>query len=184
MITLNGYPRNKDKVRRLIEFFKEILDILNALDVTPVLDGSLAAFAYTGDQTLLVNDVDLSCPEAEFLRIIDILKEQRIGYQLKEWHVLQILRDDLKIDLGSIEYWYRDLPMDCEILKIDNYKIRMLSLNSLCEFYRRGMEDRAKKTEENEKIKYKALKEKYDALNKFATLGKSQEEKRTGPRKN
>ncbi len=171
MITLNGYPRNKNKVLRLIEFFKEILDICNALDITPVLDGSLAVFAYTADQAMLVNDVDLSCPEAEFPRIIDVLEEQGKSYKLREWHVLQILRDDLKIELGSIEYWYKDLPIDCETLEIDDYRIRMLGLSSLTEFYRRGMEDRAKKTEENEKIKYDALKGKYDALNKVAALG-------------
>lgn len=171
MITLNGYPRNKNKVFRLIEFFKEILDICNALDITPVLDGSLAVFAYTADQAMLVNDVDLSCPEAEFPRIIDVLEEQGKSYKLREWHVLQILRDDLKIELGSIEYWYKDLPIDCETLEIDDYRIRMLGLSSLTEFYRRGMEDRAKKTEENEKIKYDALKGKYDALNKVAALG-------------
>ncbi len=176
MIKLSGYPRNKDKVRRLIEFFKEILDLCDALDVAPILDGSLAAFAYTGDQSMVVNDVDLSCSEAEFPRIIDILEEQGISYQLREWHVLQILRGDLKIDLGSIECWYRDLPIDCEILAIDNYRIRMLNLNSLREFYRRGMEDRAKKTEENEKIKYAALKEKYDALESCRTREASKRE--------
>ncbi len=131
---------------------------------------------------MVVNDVDLSCPEAEFLRIIDILEEQGIGYQLREWHVLQVLKDDLKIDLGSIEYWYKDLPIDCEILEIDDYRIRMLSLSTLCEFYRRGTEDRAKKTEENEKIKYEALKEKYDALNSVAALSKPPKEKKTKPR--
>ena len=77
--------------------------------------------------------------------------------------MLQVLKDDLKIELGSIEYWLEGLPIDCETLQIDEYRIKILSLRSLREFYKRGMEDRAKKAE-NERIKYEALKTKYEAL--------------------
>jgi len=47
MITLDGFPQNKDKYIRLFEFFNEILDICNDLNITPILDGSLAVFEYT-----------------------------------------------------------------------------------------------------------------------------------------
>lgn len=166
VIKLNGFPRNKDKLVRLIEFFKEILDICNNLNINPVLDGSLAVFAYTENRDMDVNDIDLSCPEAEFPRIIKILKEKGISYKLREWHVLQILKDDLKIDLGSAEHWLKDLPKDYENLQIDDYKMKMLSLSSLKEFYKRGMENRAMKAkeDENERVKYGDLKVKYDTL--------------------
>ncbi len=168
MIKLNGFPKNKDKFIRLIEFLKEILDICNDLHITPTLDGGLAVFAYTKDENMIVNDVDLSCPEAEFPRIINVLEEKGISYKLREWHVLQILRNNLKIDLGSVGYWLKGLPLDYEILQIDNYKIKMLSLSSLTGTYKQAMEDRANKTEENEKIKYEALKVKYEILSKIA----------------
>jgi hypothetical protein len=110
--------------------------------------------------------VDLACSETEFPKIISALETRRISYKLKEWHVLQILKDDLKVELDSVEHWYKDLPMVCETLQIDNYRINMLGLNSLREFYRQGTNDRANKTEENEKMKYEALKAKYEALEK------------------
>src|SRR5688572_14194577 len=166
MITLNHFPKNKDKFIRLIEFCKEVLDICNDLGISPVLNGSLAVFAYTENPDINVNDVDLSCSETEFPKIIHALEERSISYKLKEWHVLQIFKDDLKVELDSVEYWYKDLPMVCETLQIDNYRINILGLNSLKEFYRKGMEDRANKTEENEKIKYEALKAKNEALGK------------------
>ena len=166
MITLNHFPKNKDKFIRLIEFFKEVLEICNDLKIAPVLDGSLAVFAYTKNQEMSVNDVDLSCSETEFPKIISALEEKRINYRVREWHVIQVLKDDLKIELGSTEYWYKDLPTDRETLQIDDYKIIMLGLNSLRAFYRQAMEDRAKKTDVNEKIKYEALKAKYEMLEK------------------
>jgi len=49
---------------------------------------------------------------------------------------------------------------------MDNHKINMLGLNSLRELYRQGMKDSANKTEENEKIKYEALKVRYETLGK------------------
>jgi hypothetical protein len=166
MITLNHFPKNKDKFVRLIEFLKEILDICTDLGISPVLAGSLAVFAYTKNQEMNVNDVDLSSSEMEFPRIISVLEDRDISYKSREWHVLQILKDGLKVEFDSIEYWYKDLPMDYEILQIDHYKVRMLSLHSLKEFYRQGMKALANKTEENEKIKYEALRVKYEAREK------------------
>lgn len=163
MITLDSFPKNKDFFIRLLEFFKEILDICNDLNIAPILDGSLAVFAYTKNRDIIVNDIDLSFTEAEYPKIIKILEEKEVNYKLREWHVLQVLKDDLKIELGSIEYWLEGLPIDCETLQIDEYRIKILSLRSLREFYKRGMEDMAKKAE-NERIKYEALKTKYEAL--------------------
>ena len=164
MIRLKHFPKNKDKFMRLIEFLKEILDICHGLGISPVLDGSLAVFVYTEDQDLNVNDVDLACSETEFPKIIRALEERSIRYQLREWQVLQILKDDLKIELDSMEYWYKDLPKVYDILQIDHHKVNMLSVHSLREFYRQGMRARANQTEENERIKYEALRIKYEAL--------------------
>lgn len=43
-----------------------------------------------------VDDIDLACSELEFPRIIGALDANGIAHELKDWHVLQALRDDLK----------------------------------------------------------------------------------------
>jgi hypothetical protein len=166
MVVLNHFPKDKDRFLRLIEFCKEVLNICNDLGISPILNGSLAVFAYTGSEDINVNDVDLACSETEFPRIIAALQERSISYKLKEWHLLQIWKDDLKVELDSIEYWYKDLSMVGETLQIDEYKLNMLNLNSLKESYGRGMRDTIDKTEENERRKYEALRAKYEALEK------------------
>jgi len=166
MILLNSFPKNMDKFPRLIEFCKEVLDICRDLDISPILEGSLAVFAYTGNQDLSVNDVDFACSEKEFPKIIAALETRSIGYKLKEWHVLQVWKEDLKVELDSIEYWYKGLSLVAETLQIGDHKINMLNLNSLKEFYRRGMKDTVNKTEENERRKYEGLRVKYEALEK------------------
>jgi len=80
--------------------------------------------------------------------------------------VLQVWKEDLKVELDSIEYWYKGLSLVAETLQIGDYKINMLNLNSLKEFYRRGMKDTVNKTEENERRKYEGLRVKYEALEK------------------
>jgi len=112
-----------------------------------------------------VNDIDTSVPEAEFPRLIKILEEKEISYKLQAWHVLQVLKGDLKIELGSAEYYLENLPKDYQALQIGDYRIKVLSLSTLREFYKRSMEARAEGTEENDKIKYERLKVKYEALN-------------------
>jgi len=166
MVVLNHFPKDKDRFLRLIEFCKEVLKICNDLGISPILNGSLAVFAYTGSEDINVNDVDLACLETEFPKIITALQERSISYKLKEWHVLQILKDDLKVELDSIEYWYKDLSMVRETLQIGEYKINMLDLNSLKELYGRGMRDTIDKTEENERRKHEALRAKLEALEK------------------
>ena len=90
MITLDHFPENKEQFIRLIGFLKEVLELLDDLCISPILNGSLAVLAYTQDQDMSVHDVDLPCSEAEFSRIIDVLDEKGLSYRLKEWHVLQI----------------------------------------------------------------------------------------------
>ncbi len=98
---------------------------------------------------------------------MSVLEERGLNFKLKEWHVLQILKDGLKVELDSLEYWYQGFAMGQETLQIDNHKIQMLDLPSLKEFYKRGMEDAVNKTEENEKRKYEALRAKYNLLAKM-----------------
>lgn len=167
MIVLLGFPKNKEKFVKLTKFFEELLDICNSLHITPILDGSFAVFAYTGDQNMDVHDIDASIPESDFPRLIKIFEERGISYEVKEWHVLQVLKDDLKIELGAAKHWLKELPTQLEILEIDGYKINMLTLKRLKEFYRQAMEDRSRAKNPGDKVKYERLKEKYDMLAKL-----------------
>ena len=164
MVTLNGYPRNKAKFIRLISFFKEVLGVCKSLGIDPIVDGSLAVFAYTGNQNIDVNDVDTSIYEVDFTKIIKVLEKKGIDYKLREWHVLQVLNGDLKVELGSLEYWLKALPQETEVLKFGGYQVRMLTRERLKEFYKEAMESRLKGTDPNDKIKYERLREKYEVL--------------------
>jgi hypothetical protein len=163
MIKLTGFPKNKEKFNRLIEFFKKVLSICTELDISPIVDGSLAVFAYTKNPNITINDIDLSLPESEYPKIMKALENGNIECKMMEWHVLRVLKDDLKIEFGDIEYWFSGIPIEHQILQIDKYKIKILSLKTLTAFYKRGMEDRLKKVP-LEKEKYGALKYKYDLL--------------------
>jgi hypothetical protein len=147
-----------------MEFFKRILRICNNIDISPVLVGSFAVFVYTGNRAINVNDVDLTCSEADFPKIAKTLEAERIEYELKEWHVLQVLEGDLKVEFGSAEYWLQRIQKDYETLIIDGFEIKILGRNSLKAFYQEGMAENAAKNKESSKIKYKDLKEKFELL--------------------
>lgn len=165
MIILESSPQNKVYFARLLVFFKEILDICNDLNISPILVGSLAVLAYTKDPTIDVNDVDLAIPQSEYVRITKILEEKCIEYKIRNYHVLQAKRGDLKVELDSIEYWFKDISLECEILQISEYQVQMLNLASLTIFYERAAEDRLKKSADpKERAKYEALKAKHTLL--------------------
>ena len=73
MITLKVFPKNKDHFARLLNFLKEILNICDSLNISPMLNASLAVFTYTKNKNMRVNDVDLLIPQADSLRIVPIL---------------------------------------------------------------------------------------------------------------
>lgn len=166
MIMLNNYPKNKDKYLRLIEFLKEVLIICNEINISPILDGSLAVFAYTRNRNIEINDVDMSISEVKYPLIIKALEEKGVSYKLRDWHVLEVIKDGMKIGFGSSEYWTKYLSTDYETLLIDEFQIQMLSLAGLIELYKNAIQDRSKKAKKdaNERLKYLALKVKYEML--------------------
>jgi hypothetical protein len=126
----NKRPKNREHFSRLLEFCKEVVAICRDLDIEPVLNGSLAVFGYTQSEAMRVNDIDLACSELEFPRLSRALDAKGIAYVVKEWHVLQARRDDLKVEFDSMEYWMADLPKDYDTLMIDGYTSKVVGLSS------------------------------------------------------
>ena len=160
----NARSKNREHFSRLLEFCKEVIAICNDLDIAPVLNGSLAVFGYTQSQVMRVNDIDLACSESGFPRLSRALGAKGIAHELKEWHVLQARKDDLKVEFDSMEYWMADLPEDYDTLMIDGCTFKVVGLTSLRELYRRGLEATANQSDEVNRAKYSAIAEKYEAL--------------------
>lgn len=84
--------------------------------------------------------------------------------EVKAWHVLQVRRDDLKVEFDSLEYWFAGVPTDYDTLIIDEYAFNIVGLSSLRELYRRGVAEGARQPGEVDRAKYAAIAEKYALL--------------------
>ena len=160
----NEHPKNKAHFTRLLEFCQEIVAICNDLDIAPVLNGSLAVFGYTKSRALSVNDIDLACSELEFPRLSRALAAKGIAHAVKDWHVLQARREDLKVEFDSMEYWLAGLPNDYVTLMIGGHAFKVVSLPGLRELYRRGVEATARRGDAAQADKYAAIALKYRLL--------------------
>ncbi len=139
MLSINNLPSNKKLFNRLIDFCKEIIDICDKQNIEPIVYGSLAVFIYTRNTKMSVNDIDMLIKEKDFAKIIKVLKEREIKYNYnKKWHMLQILRDDLKIEFDSIDFWQKDLPQNFQELDFYGKKLKILSLNTLKNIYKKA----------------------------------------------
>ena len=147
MIDVTTKPQNADHVQRRLSFARDVLAICDELGIEPVLDSSLAVFAYTQEPSLEVHDIDLACPEADFPRLRESLEAQGIECRLKPWHVLQAHRSGLKIDFGASEYWNQNLPAGTERVCFGDVTFRVVSLDALRELYLRGLADTQGKTD-------------------------------------
>jgi len=160
MLSINDFPSNKEQFVRLVDFCKEIIDICDKQNVESIVYGSLAVFVYTKNKEMNVNDIDMLIREKDFAKIIKVLKKRKIKYNHdKRWHVLQILKDDLKIEFDSIDFWQKDLPKDFQELDFYGKKLKILSLNTLKSIYKKVCEISQDNPLGNKK--------KFEALNKI-----------------
>ena len=161
MLQITIFPSNKDFFVRLLDFCKEVINICDEKKVEPILYGSLAVLIYTENSKMNVNDIDMLIREKDFAKIIKVLKERKIKYNHDEkWHVLQVLKDDLKIEFDSIDFWQRELPQDFKEVNLCEKRMKILSLRTLKKIYEKASEisqdnpsGNKKKFEELSKIK-------------------------------
>jgi len=156
--------KNGEHFSRLLEFCKEVMAVCSDLGITPVLSGSLAVFGYTQSQPMRIHDIDLACSELEFPSLSRALDAKGITHEVREWHVLQTFKDDLKVEFDSMEYWLADLPEEYETLMIDGTMFKVVGLSGLRELYRRGLEATSSESDEAQRAKRLDIAEKYEAL--------------------
>ncbi|MBD3329751.1 hypothetical protein GF357_04635 [Candidatus Dojkabacteria bacterium] len=163
-IKLKRLPQNKKHFLELMEFFEDVLGICKTLKITPIVEASLAVFAYTSEPTLKVNDVDMLIPEDTFTTVVGLLKERGFDFEIKEYHVLRVHKGDMKIEFDSIDYWPKQWNISIRnidsypILSIGSIAVHILDLESLIKTYESGLENSEQRKDEY-KYKVELLKE-------------------------
>jgi hypothetical protein len=164
VIEVTTTPKNQKYFSRLMSFAREVLGVCDEVGIKPVLSASLAVFAYTQDPTMEVHDVDLSCSESHFPRLRQALEGRGVDCRITSWHVLQAVRDDLKVEFDATEHWMQDIPERHEIVKVGDVQFWMVGVDGLRELYRRGLVGTAGEVDDNNQIKHRAIREKLRSL--------------------
>ena len=164
---LDVRPRNREHFAQLLEFTREILGICESLGIEPVASGSLVVLLYTKDEGIDVHDVDLSCSESDFPRLLAALAERGIAGSVTDWRVLQARRNDLKVEFDSQEYWMKDLPEDHVIAEVAGVQLNVVGKAALVELYRRGLDATADSAEAVDLQKQRSIR---DKLARLATM--------------
>lgn len=163
MKKIDIFPKNKEKFARLIDFLTDILDVCEVIDMHPILDGSLAVLLYTKNQDLVVNDIDLSHNERDYPTIESALTKSGFNAKIQPWHVLQVRRDDLKVEFGDTDFWYPGVVVESQdYLEVGKHKLGVLRLDSLTSFYEIGSKNLSLDKEKLQK--YLEVKAKYELL--------------------
>jgi hypothetical protein len=153
MISIKEYPANKEQYVRLMKFGREILDICKSLGITPVVWGSLAYFGYTKDKKAVVHDIDFLVPKDSIKKIME--KGLKHNY-VPEWNLIQIFKDDLKIEFDPIEEYYKGTE-DLENFDFDGLVVKVVKLKDLIQMYKKASEVSKDKPEQHCK-KFEELK--------------------------
>ena len=88
-----------------------------------------------------INDIDMLIPEKDFVKIIEVLEKKKIKFNYdKKWHVLQVLKEDLRIEFDSIDFWQKNLSEDFQKLNFNGIPVKILSLKTLKNIYKKASE--------------------------------------------
>jgi hypothetical protein len=138
-VPLTTLPSNREHFEALWAFFAAVLEVCRTLGVEPVVNASLAVLAYSGCSALEVHDVDLSCPEAEFDRIVAAFTGTDVVGDVREWHVLELHRGELKVEFDAEEVWMQGVHAPRVELVHEGVRVQMVSREDLATLYARGV---------------------------------------------
>lgn len=154
MLEIKKFSKNEKEFLKLKNFCKKIIIICKKEKIDLILYGSLAFFIYTKNDKIEINDIDFLVKEKNFKKIIKLLELKKINYNYdKKWHVLQIFKEGLKIELDSIDFWKINTKKNIG-LNFFGQKIKILDLNNLKKVYKKA----SKKSDDKKKNINKNLK--------------------------
>ncbi len=127
--------------KKLLAFGKTISSVCEKVNVAPITYGSLAYAAYTRDDDMVVSDIDFLIPESKFQEIIaELQKDKQFKNELTPFHTIKVYKDDLLIELDSIECYLKNVFADSAEFKINNNNFNILNIDSLIKMYKTGFE--------------------------------------------
>ena len=142
-------------MNKLEKFGAEIIKTCLDLGVVPIVYGSYAVKHSTKSKTLKVGDIDFYVSEKYFKKIVERLNILNIKHEYSEkWHTLPILKGKLKVELDSLDFWYKG-TRNFDKYNFYGLDIKILTLNDLKIMYKYASE-KSDSPEKNLK-KYKML---------------------------
>jgi len=151
----------------MTEKYKEFIKIakeLNAIDIIPVLYGSLG-LSMIVNQDLKPEDIDILIPKRFLKQDWNIFKSfiEKLGYKLIDLHEHEFQKNNIKIAFADEEDLLPYANIDYTKLEVvsSNCKYKQLKLEDFLKSYTSSLKDGYRQTKKNnkDKIKIKIIKE-------------------------
>ena len=151
MIEVKNYPKNKNHIIALFDFYKKINEICLSLNIKPICWGSLIYFGYSKDLSYEIHDIDLIIPLEDILKLKKYFEENKLFKIefIEGWNSLQIYNNDLLIEFDPIEKYIENLQTD--EFNFYGIKIKGISLQLLIEKYKFASEVSEDKPKEHKR---------------------------------
>jgi hypothetical protein len=129
-------------LKKLLDFYKDIANIFDELNLNPIVYGSLAYYYHTRDNSISIHDFDLLIKESSFPKIVKLLDKQRgIRYKVMPYHSIEIFKDELKIDIDSLEYFLPKKSKATNEFSLKNVTFNIINKNSLIWIYQDALKN-------------------------------------------
>jgi hypothetical protein len=125
--------------RELFDLGRAMIDHCRALSLAPVVYGSLAYLALTGDAALGVHDIDFLIDEDAFTRLLErVGLDEACRAEETSYHTIKIFRAGAKVSFDSISHYLAGLSWTKQTHVVDGLEFDAVDKQTLVEAYRRG----------------------------------------------
>jgi hypothetical protein len=121
----------------LLGLAEDMADHCRALGCEPIVYGSLAVLAHTGNAALVLNDVDFLAPETLFPELAARCRGAALA-ETTSYHSLKIHRSGASVSFDSLDHYLGDIPRDPVWREFGDARFLVLDRAALIESYRRG----------------------------------------------
>jgi hypothetical protein len=133
--------KSPEGARELLTFGRAIATQVAPISGEPLVYGSLAFVAHTGDWALGIADIDFLVPDAVLPGVLETCRRDAgLVCEATDYHTVKVRRGDLKLSFDSLDHYLAGIAHRPEAATIGGFPFQVIDQPALIAAYERAAE--------------------------------------------
>ena len=125
----------------LLAFGREIASLVAPIGGEPLVYGSLAFIAHTGDWSFGIADIDFLVPNAVLLGVLEACRrDASLVCEETDYHTVKVRRGDLRLSFDSLDHYLAGIAFQPAETTVGEFTFQVIDRTALIAAYERAAE--------------------------------------------